>query len=185
MATVQDGPLATPTSATDSSTATISTNPLCGPTDVAPGDDPQPLLASTTTADCGGSPAPATPGPLIGQGRPPLRVTGGAAALSINCTLPGSCNGTASLLQGASGATASAARLAAEAANRHKPHALVLGSVRVHLRHGRRGLVRIRLTAKARRVVQRHRSGVLATLRLTVRGKIHTLATVRLVEGRR
>jgi hypothetical protein len=101
-------------------------------------------------------------------------VLGETAALPLNCTLPGGCVGTATLKT-----TTLSARIARSGHGKAK--SVLLGSGHIAVRRGHKGVLRLRLTSRARKLIKAHKRGITATLVVTVRGKSHPLEVVTLL----
>jgi hypothetical protein len=101
-------------------------------------------------------------------------VLGENAALPLNCTLPGGCVGTATLKT-----TPLSARIARSGHGKAK--FVLLGSGHIAVRRGHKGVLRLRLTSRARKLIKAHKRGITATLVVTVRGKSHPLEVVTLL----
>jgi len=193
--TVEDGPAATPTVATKTVTAQISSDSSCGPRTYAQPGDGVPFGAVWTPTSCvtqqnsiqieATTNATALAGTALGTPGAPAAVTGTQAALPLDCTLPGGCAGTLRLTSITARTSAARHGGAHSARAKRASGAVVLASAHISLRHGARVVLRIRMTAAGKRLLAHHRGAVSATVTLQTRGQVVTLGQVRLFVVRR
>jgi hypothetical protein len=180
--TVKNGPASTPTTASTYVDGKVSTESHCAPIGEGPAQPaswvstfPTDCITTLTRSGVG------IPSKSVGQAltgavgpAPPVVVPGGTALLSLNCTLPSGCVGTATLKT-----TTLSARIARSGHGTAKP--VLLGSGHIAIRRGHKGVLRIRLTSRARKLIKAHKHGITATLGVTVHGKSHALEVVTLL----